>query len=293
MIEDYWNLQFDPFQNQLSKHWYYESPMHDETLARLYYVIEKRQRCGVFLGLEGTGKSLLMQLLKRQASRTQRQVALVDVYGMEDREILWNLIGELGLGSHSHSDTAVLWRILTDHLTGCSISFQQLVFLFDHLVHATERGQQCVERIMHLAMSQGGWVTSIFSCRSDELGIIPSGIYEQADLKIKLDPLDAFHTAEYINTALRQAGADRTIFPTSTMHHLFEMSGGIPRRINQICHLALLAGVNARAEQISPDLLNAAQELAIPPAESAGPSLETQTPAAKSVTRSGAKNKKK
>lgn len=291
MIEEYWNLQFDPFLNQLSQHWYYESPMHDETLARLYYVIEKRQRCGVFLGEEGTGKSLLMQLLKRQSSRTQRQVALIDVYGMEGREILWNLIGGLGLGSHSHSDTAVLWRILTDYLTGCSISFQQLVFLFDHLVHATEQGQQCVERIMHLAMSQGGWVTSIFACRPDELGKIPSGIYKQADLKIKLDPLDAFHTAEYVNSALRQAGANRTIFPTPTMHHLFEISRGIPRAINQICHLALLTGMNAKADQISPELLNEVQELASPPIDDAA--SDTPSQVTKSVSKSASKFKKK
>jgi hypothetical protein len=75
------------------------------------------------------------------------------------------------------------------------------------------------------------------------------------------------------------------------MHHLFDVSGGIPRRINQFCHLALLAGVNTKAEQISPDLLNEVQELAVPQTEAS--SLEKRTPTSKSFTKSASKNKKK
>src|SRR6056297_1417571 len=59
MIEKYWGLKFNPFQNVISDRWYYESPMHEETLSRLYYIIEQRQKCGLLLGEEGTGKSLL------------------------------------------------------------------------------------------------------------------------------------------------------------------------------------------------------------------------------------------
>ncbi len=36
MIESYWGLQFNPFQNVLNDDWYYSSPMHDEALSRLY-----------------------------------------------------------------------------------------------------------------------------------------------------------------------------------------------------------------------------------------------------------------
>jgi general secretion pathway protein A len=293
MIEEYWNLQFNPFQNQVAQHWYYESPMHDETLARLYYVIEKRQRCGVFIGPAGTGKSLLLQLLRRQSSRTQRQVALIDVYAMDGQEILWNLLGELGLGSYSQTPPSELWRVLTDHLTGASLSRQQLVFLFDHLVHANEEGRQCIERIMHLTSTLQGWATSIFSCRPDELSGFPSGIYGQVDLKIKLEPLDAFHTSEYVRRALRQAGATRTIFSTATMHHLYDATGGIPRAINQLCHLALVAGANAEIEEISPALLSeVSRELAVSTAEPVADEAVAAAPSrpSKSTSRSRKKS---
>ena len=118
MIEEYWGLQFNPFQNVLSDRWYYNSPMHEETLSRLYYVIEQRQKCGMLSAVEGTGKSLLFEIISRQARRTQRQVALLDAFGMEGSELLWKTLGELGLGNHASRSRGEQWRVLADYLHG-------------------------------------------------------------------------------------------------------------------------------------------------------------------------------
>jgi type II secretory pathway predicted ATPase ExeA len=264
MIEEYWGLQFNPFQNVLSDRWYYESPMHEETLSRLYYVIEQRQKCGLLCGEEGTGKSLLFEIIARQAKRSQRQVALIDTFGMEEGELLWKTLGELGLGNHSSKTRGEQWRLLSDHLHGATSAHQQVVLLFDHLSQSDPQCRLLAERLLHLPACTKGWVTVIVSTSPLQLKEIPAGILSQVDLKITLDPLDAYHTGEYVNQAIQKAGSKKSLFPVSTMHHMHEQTLGIPRRINRLCHLSLLSAIETNAKSVDPDLfLSSSKELVV------------------------------
>lgn len=264
MIEKYWGLKFNPFQNVISDRWYYESPMHEETLSRLYYVIEQRQKCGLLLGEVGTGKSLLFEILARQAKRAQRQVAMIDTFGMEGDELLWKILGELGLGNHSSRSRGEQWRLLSDHLHGATSSHQQVVLLFDHLAQADETCRAIAERLLHLPACTKGWVTVIVSCSPLQLKQIPEGILSQVDLKITLDPLDAYHTAEYVNQAIKKAGSNKSLFAVPTMHHMHEQTLGIPRRINRLCHLSLVGAIEAKATSVDPDVfLSSSKELVV------------------------------
>ncbi len=260
MIESYWGLQFNPFQNVLSEDWFYSSPMHEEALARLFYLLEQRHKCGLLTGSAGVGKSLLLSLLKRQARRTQRQVALVDAYGIDGHELLWKVLGELGLGNFSSSPRGALWRSLSDHMHGTTLAHHQVVLVFDHLTHAAADAILFVERMLHLPACTRGWVTTVLCSRSDELRRLPSGILGQSDLSITLAPLDAYHTAEYVETALLKSGAKTNMFSRATLHHLYERTLGIPRRINQVCNLALMEAMAGQFQTVEPDLFQIASE---------------------------------
>lgn len=256
MIEQYWGLDFNPFLSVLSEDWYYDSPMHEEALARLYYILEQRQKCGILVGNAGTGKTLLLHLLRKQARRTQRQVALADTYAADSRELLWKLLGELGQGSFTDVPQQTMYRRLSDHLYGTTLAQQHIVLIFDHLAHAGEDALYLVERLLHLPACTYGWVSTILCCRPEELELLPDSLILQSDLRIELNPLDSFHTAEYVRTALKRAGSKRSIFSKATMHHIHERTDGIPRRINQLCNLALLGAMKERTDKVEPELFN-------------------------------------
>ena len=46
MYANYWGLAETPFRNTLDARWFYESPVHEEALARLLFLIENQRRCG-------------------------------------------------------------------------------------------------------------------------------------------------------------------------------------------------------------------------------------------------------
>src|SRR5258708_4541956 len=97
MYTSYWGLSDIPFKNTLNPRCFYESAGHEEALARLMFLVEQHRRCGVLSGPSGTGKSLALEVLRREALRTGAEVALVDLRGCGGREMLWEVLATLGL----------------------------------------------------------------------------------------------------------------------------------------------------------------------------------------------------
>ena len=116
MYERYWGLSGSPFQNTLDDSRIYESPQHEEALARLYYLVEQRRHCGLLIGVGGTGKSLLLSILANQVRRTQRQSVEIDLLGMTGGELLWQVAAQLNLSPRESDPPSSLWRAVRDQL---------------------------------------------------------------------------------------------------------------------------------------------------------------------------------
>jgi general secretion pathway protein A len=83
---------------------------------------------------------------------------------------------------------------------------------------------------------------------------------ERLAVKCLLRPLSSEETTAYVSCRLEAAGATRPIFSPLAMRPLFELSGGIPRRINRLCDLALLVGFADESTEISAEQVEAVAE---------------------------------
>ena len=68
MYESHWGLSESPFASRPSTKWFHESPVHDEALARLFYLIEQRRGFGLLSGSSGTGKTLTARAVAGEAN---------------------------------------------------------------------------------------------------------------------------------------------------------------------------------------------------------------------------------
>ena len=73
-----------------------------------------------------------------------------------------------------------------------------------------------------------------------------------------MGPLSEQETQDYIHHRLKVANSANDIFTEDAVRLIYENSGGIPRRINQICDLSLLCGYNKNSENINIDIVNEA-----------------------------------
>ena len=71
-----------------------------------------------------------------------------------------------------------------------------------------------------------------------------------------LGPMSALDTRGYIEHRLRVAGASQPIFSEAAMRRIYELSGGIPRLINQLCDLSLVYAFSESRHDVSEALVN-------------------------------------
>jgi len=62
-------------------------------------------------------------------------------------------------------------------------------------------------------------------------------------------------TAAYIEHRMTAAGATREIFAAEALQKAHQLTGGIPRRINRLCDLALVVGYAAKQHTIDAEQL--------------------------------------
>ena len=98
----YWGLSESPFRGHLDPRYFHQGPTQDEALARLDFLVEQGRTLGL-LGESGSGKSLLVEVFRRQLGVVNRQVASVSLIGVDRHEFLWLLAGQLGVGALASS----------------------------------------------------------------------------------------------------------------------------------------------------------------------------------------------
>ena len=83
---------------------------------------------------------------------------------------------------------------------------------------------------------------------------------ERIDVEALLHPFSAEETAHYLQTRLAEAGATRQIFSPAAMVEVHRLTGGVARRINRLCDLALLVAFADSQPLIEPAQLKAVSD---------------------------------
>ena len=260
MYAQYWGLAETPFKNTLDARWFFDSPWHEEALARLLFLIEQRRRCGVLSGPAGTGKSLVLEVLRREAARGAGQAALVDLFGQSGREMLWETLAALGLSPAADDSPQRLWRKLNDRVSANRYVRSPLVLVLDHLDRAHTDCLATVERLQHMASAGDTGLTLILGVRSERASGLAQSLREISDLRIELPAFDREQSQQYVEALLARAGADRPLFEPAAFTRLFDETRGVPRELNRLCDLALLAGMADRAQCVDESIIAAAAE---------------------------------
>jgi general secretion pathway protein A len=251
----HWGLRESPFPSGLAARLFYQSPTHEEALARLEFLVEGRQRLGLLLGQSGTGKSLVLERLASGLRRRGAQVANLSLLGADVHEFLWILAADLGLNPDRKETPFGLWRSLTDRVV--ENRYQQLdtVVLLDDADRAQPEVLDNVTRLMQLERGLPTPLVFVLAAEAEKVGHVGRRLLELAELRIDLDPWEEADTRGYLHSALSQAGRKAPVFSDGAVLRLHALSGGIPRRVNQLAALALVAGAALQLSKVDADTI--------------------------------------
>jgi len=262
----HWHLTGDPFLGAGAP--YVRTSGHDEAVARLAASIESGERLAVLRAAAGVGKSAV---LARAAAETKgphrrfsRVVGPVDGPGM-----LAGLAAGLGVALPPGASRPVAWKALVDAVRLCHWQKTQAVLVVDdcqELEDAADRRD--LRRLTHLSPDPSARLTVIQTYREPEDGPGPGPDEVPAptwQLVTRLPCLTQSETLRFVSEKLAAAGRVDPAFTPRALGRLHDLSGGVPRGIDRLGSLCLMAGALRGLELVTPDVVDGVA------AECAGP----------------------
>ncbi|MCA9232025.1 MAG: AAA family ATPase [Planctomycetales bacterium] len=250
MYQAHWGLERTPFPSGLEPHLFYEGLNQRESLARLRFLADNGRRLGLVLGEPGLGKSLLLEMFARECRQQSRAVAQLSLLGLSSRECWWQICAELQARVQLEDDLARLFRKLTERIVENRLQGISTVLLLDDADQAGPDLLQHLLRLAHFKAADEGWLTLVLTANRGQANRLGSKLLDLIDLRIDLQPWDELDTIGYLQLALVEAGSERPLFADQALSKIYQLTGGVPRRVNRLADYALLAGSSSGQELV-------------------------------------------
>jgi general secretion pathway protein A len=257
MYQKHWDLRKMPFENTPDTEFFFGSEKHEEAVSRLAYVVEENKACAVLTGAYGTGKTLVLKALERRLKKKGFVFSFVHNPRLDDLGLLKTIL-------HNFTGYNVP-KQKEDVLMGIERFLRDTMQDGKHVVVAVDEAQLIEEesvfeelRLLLNFQTETRFMLSLILCGQPELrDRLDSNkqFSQRVALSCRLSPLDYEETKKYVLHRLEVAGLPENIFSEPAMELLFERSGGIPRWINNIANMAMLAAYSKTSRTITPELV--------------------------------------
>ncbi|WP_010582726.1 ExeA family protein [Schlesneria paludicola] len=258
MYERYWKLERAPFDQDRRTETFYSSRFHGEALIKLKYLIEHGKGSASLVGASGTGKTHVLELVRQ--SVTRGPVVHLLYPQLTPHELVSYITHELDANPPKSAGAVpgmdLLLQTLEGRLTELTQAGQSPVIMIDdaHLID-DRRVFQTLHQLMNFQRPGRTNFSLILAGQPELAGTLQR--HEQMSDRIAfqclLQSLTAAETAAYVRHRLLTAGRTESLFDDSALRAIFELSGGIPRRINRLCDFALLIGYANQLAFVSSD----------------------------------------
>jgi general secretion pathway protein A len=251
---DYWGFQRLPFENVPDPQFYFPSSQHEEGLHRMLYAVKQRKGAAMLTGEVGCGKTLLSREFLKQLNGGQSyDVAMIANPSFPVLEFLQEVLYQFGVAPTGKKKIAILHR-LNEHLLENEQKGVESVIVVDEA--QAVRDLQILEELRLLLNFQRNdrFLLTLVLLGQPELREklleIPQ-FAQRIGIQYHLAPFDLPDAERYITFRVNSAGGAEGLFERDAIFLIHQRSQGIPRLINHLCDLALLAGCMAKAPRVT------------------------------------------
>ena len=258
MYKAFYGLLEKPFSKTPDPRFLYMSSGHREALARLEYAVEESE-LALLTGEIGCGKTTLSRALMDRVGSRYHFLFVFNPRLSAD-ELLRVIASGLEVATPSlrkdqllSEITGALYRMHGEgRIPVVVIDEAQLIpdrELFDEL-----------RLLTNFQLDDKNLVSVIIMGQPELRGMLASPAYEpfrqRISLSFHLSPLSLEETLEYLDFRVSAAGGEPGLFSPDAVQRIFELSGGVPRRINTVATHALLVGFGRDASWIDASIVS-------------------------------------
>ena len=265
MFLQFFGLREQPFGVTPDPRYLYLGPAHREALASLFYGIEANRGFLALIAKPGMGKTtLLFHLLEK--FRHRARTAFVFQTQCSSREFMRFLLAEVGIESQG-KDFVQMHEEFNRCLVQEARAGRRFIIVIDEAQNLDPSVLETVRLLSDFETPQAKLLQIILSGQPELASKLSHPGLNQLRQRIAsfngLKPLAEEETARFIGHRLRVAGYQGdSLFAPQAVSMISELSGGIPRNINNLCFhsLSLAFAMNKRTvdaavvQEVSDDL---------------------------------------
>jgi general secretion pathway protein A len=253
MYYEHFGLSGPPFALAGSPPPLFLSAGHREGMAALQWGLSEPSGFTMLVGEIGTGKTTLVHSLLA-SGRQGIRIAFITTPTLSFEEILRLIASQLGFKSERIGKLELIQAL--DSFLAAQPLHESVALIFDE---AQDLSDDKLEELRLLSNSQ--WparkrlqivlVGQLELARRLEMPELRQ-LNQRIGARALLPTLRPDEVGEYVEYRLRAHGGDiRKLFKRKALRELAQLSGGIPRRINMLCHNALVLAYAQQAKQVS------------------------------------------
>jgi general secretion pathway protein A len=254
MYYHHFHLKGPPFEAASPNGAVYFSPTHLQGLATLEAGLSQELRGFTLLtGEAGTGKTtLIYSLLQRDYKRVR--IAHIDDPKLSFPEIMKVVLAQLNLYSTGSSKLDYLEAL--DKFLKLHDRDERIAIILDEAQVLSDDALEELRLLSNHVQSNDRWLQLILvgqpelaeRLKTPELRALNQRISSRGVLK----PLNAAQASNYVECKLSAQGSKcSAVFERGALKTLLRRSDGLPRKINTLCHSAMMAAYSADEKKVS------------------------------------------
>ena len=280
MFAERFGLSADPFRITADPGFLYFGQGHKDALSAVYLSVLESRGIGALTAPAGMGKTTLLRYLVGRLKGKAAAAFFPHPYQTR-QDLMQEVMKRVGLGASGPAEFEQMSR-LQQRLTELKRRGYRMLLLFDEGQALSDEALEQIRLLSNLHSTNLNLLEIIIAGQPELEDRLRESRHEALRQRIsvmaRVEPLREEEVAEYIQHRLSVAGRSEELFLPEAIRRAAEVSSGIPRWLNHVCHGALTLAWADDLDRVTADLIEeAAREL--PPA--AKPAEVRQTEASR------------
>lgn len=260
MYAEFYKLQGRPFQLTPDPRFYFDSRTHRKAMAYLTYGLNQGEGFIIITGDIGTGKTTLVGHLFDTLDQRHYLAAKVVTTQLDADNTLRMVAGAFGIRTEG-MDKATILQNMERFLRTQAEQRRRVLLIVDEVQNLPI---SALEELRMLSNFQDGEraLLQIFLLGQPEFRDKLANAMELEQLRQRviathhLQPMDVEEVSAYIHHRLKLVGwKEDPIFTDGAFRQIHAFSGGVPRRLNNLCARLLLFGAIEELHEIDEDVV--------------------------------------
>lgn len=255
----YYEFKQAPFDKSIPPQSLYMTGAHEEAISRMEYAVQGN-RLAVLTGDSGSGKSTLLRYMVENMDRNKNPVYYISDSDLTPRNFYWEILNQMGCttkkfyrGDAKRQMHREIWQ-----LVGEKGRIPVVIVDESHLL--SREMLEEIRFLLNFRMDSYSPMSLILVGQSELRDTLSKQVYEAISQRVQvryhLPPYDRKETEGYIGKHLENAGRSLELFSDAAIDIIHDYTGGVARKINNVCTSGLLYGMNQKRRVIDDHMIS-------------------------------------